>query len=250
LIAVERDGGAQIRQPCREHVDDPAAVAESDRTDLPSAFRPLPQVVGRGDEVVAGLRLFELRKQRARLVFVAGISAEWRKRIGSERDKVVDREPPCDVLDVRIQSTVLVNDEDARQLAFRVRRHREVAPGLGVSLRRRVLDGLGLDPLVVFRNLLGSDELRIQLIEQHRRGHPSGRILRSALQEPAPVERAVHVLIEQIQQPLVEILGRLPFHAVAPTSGKQKNWKRDISAVQCCSGFFCGLRMPLNVIHG
>ena len=45
-----------------------------------------------------------------------GIAAHRRQAVGRERHEVLERETARDVFDVRIESAVLVHDQDARQL--------------------------------------------------------------------------------------------------------------------------------------
>ena len=71
---------------------------------------------GRGVEVLGHLRAIDLAEQLAALLVVAGIAADRREAVRRERHEVLEREPPRDVLDVRVEAAVLVDDEDARQL--------------------------------------------------------------------------------------------------------------------------------------
>ena len=150
-----------------------------------------------GDEVLARLGLIELREHLAGLVFVAGIAAEREQRVRRERDEVVERQAARDVLDVRVQPAVLVDDEDRRQLAGGLGRPHEVAAHLAVALRRVVLDVLHLDARVVGLDDLRLGELRAELIEQHRGGHAADGVLGGLVEEAAAVERAVDVGVEQ-----------------------------------------------------
>ena len=105
-----------------------------------------------------------------------------------------------------------MNDQDGRQLARGLGRLREVAAHLAVALRRVVLDVLHLDARVFRLDDLRLEELRAELIEQHRRGHPPDRVLGGLVEKAAAVDRAVHVGVEQDEQLLVEIMSGLAFH--------------------------------------
>ncbi len=59
------------------------------------------------------------------------------------------------------------------------------------------------------------EELRAELIEQHHRGHATDGVFGSLVQKAAPVERAVHVGVEQGQHLLVEIMSSLLWHRLS-----------------------------------
>jgi hypothetical protein len=71
---------------------------------------------------------------------------------------------------------------------------------------------LRLDPRVLGLDHLRRHELRAELIEQHRGGHPAHRVLGGLIEKAAPVERAMHVGVEQNEQVLVEVVSGLAFH--------------------------------------
>ena len=90
---------------------------------------------------------------------------------------------------MRIETAVLVHDEHAGQLAAGGGRPDQVALHRSRALRRRVVDALRLQPLVVGCDLLRLDELRAESLQQHRRGDAAHRELRGAVQEAATVDR-------------------------------------------------------------
>jgi hypothetical protein len=165
----------------------------------------------RGDEVFAGLGLIELREYLARLVFVAGIAAEREKGVGSEGEEAVEGEMPSDVFDVRIQAAILMNHEDARKPVLRSLLKDEIAARFPIPLGRVELEILRLEPLV-----LGADYLRrkvgTELVEQHHRRDAANRELGGLVEEPAAVDAAVDVSIEQVEQLLIEIMCGLTGH--------------------------------------
>src|SRR5438034_2172929 len=212
LPAVEGYCRREIRQPRREHIDDAAAVAEPDRADLSGAVRSILQKARRGHEILPYPGLTELREDLPRFVLVARVAAERRQRVGRERHEVVERETPGNVLDVRIQPTVLVHDENARQLAFRGDRTHQVSTRLFRSLRRWILEVFALQTPVVLGYLLGLRELGIQRVQQRRRGQSADGKPCGAIEEAATVDRAMNVLIEEVQEFLVEITRLLAVH--------------------------------------
>ena len=176
----------------------------------------------RGEEILAGLRLIELLEFGARLVFVAGVTAERGQRVRRHRHEVVEGQAPRDVFDVRVEAAVLVHDEDAGQLPGGVGRAAHVHLDLAVALRRVDLDPLGLEALVVLGHLLRLGELRIQHVEQHHRGHAADRELGRAVEEGAPIDVPMHVVIEDGPELGIEIFrgqtfALLRFLHVAPS---------------------------------
>ena len=85
----------------------------------------------------------------------------------------------------------------------------QVTAHLAVALRRVEFDVLHLDARVLGLDDLRLDELRAELVEQHRGGDAADGILGGLVQEAAAVERAVDVGVEQDEQFLVEIVSSL-----------------------------------------
>jgi hypothetical protein len=185
--AVERHGRRQLGQLGGQVVGDAAAVAEADHADLAGAAAVRPAHAKRGDEVGARLRLVQLGEQRARLVLVAGIAAQREQRVRRVGDEALQRQAARDVLDVRVQAAVLVHDQDRRQLALGVRRHRQVAAHRAVALRRRQAFG----------------------------GHAGGGVFAGLVQEVAARQQAVYVLVEQLHHFRRKIVGGQAGHVVS-----------------------------------
>jgi len=162
----------------------------------------------RGEEIFRHPGAIELREQRQALLVIAGVAAERGQPIGREGDEIGERETARDVLDIGVEATIFVDDEDRREPG-RVRRPHQVALDAAIALRRRHRGGFGLDPLVVRRNLDRPGVIRPQHLEERGGGQPAdGEFLR-AMQKPAAADRAMHVAVEQVQQPLREIRCRL-----------------------------------------
>ena len=180
-------------------------VAEADGPELAGRIGTGAEVVGRGHEVLARLGLVQRREQLARLVLGARIPAKREQRVGRKGHVVVERDPPRDVLDVRVQPAVLVHDQHRRQLARRLGRPHQIPAHLLVALGRRVLHVRRRQPRVVFGDLLRLGELRVQRVEHHRRGHAADGVLAGLVEEATAVERAVDVGVKQDQQFGIEI---------------------------------------------
>ena len=165
------------------------------------------QHVGGGDEILARLRLVELAEQRARVVFVARITAQREQRVRRKRDEVFQRQTTRDVFDMRIQAAVLVNDQHHRQRLADLGRFHKIAARGAVTLRRGEFDVLRDQPRIVTGDFLRRGELRAERGEQPRRGAGADREARRADEEAATVDRAVDVLVEQLQHFWIEIPG-------------------------------------------
>src|ERR1051326_7501371 len=117
LRAVERHAGVEVAaHPHRQLIDDAAAIAEPDRAQFAGRIRPLLQPCRGGLEVFHHLAAVELAKHLRRLFLIAGVAAGGGQLIRREGNKVRDREPPRDVLDVRVEPAILVHDENHRLL--------------------------------------------------------------------------------------------------------------------------------------
>src|SRR6185503_6264819 len=75
-------------------------------------------------------------------------------------------------------------------------------------------------------HLLRLGELRGQLVEQHPRGQATHREPGGAEQEAAPVDHAVNVSVEEVQQILRIVTRSLAFHRSSARSGLLKLYTR------------------------
>ena len=103
---------------------------------LPVRFgRAFSQLRG-GDEVLGHLRASTCPNMLRRPFLRRRDSRRAGQPVGREGQEAGDAEAARDVLDVRIEAAVLVDHEDAGQLAAGVGRAHEVALDLAVALRR------------------------------------------------------------------------------------------------------------------
>ena len=139
--------------------------------------------------------------QLARRVLAGGRAADERQQIDRVGEIAFDREPARDVLEVRIEPAVLVDDEDDRALALGLGA-REVAVDL--ALGRVVGEALGRQPRVVGRDDRG---LRVVVLQQRQqRGGGRGRAgeLGQAVEEFAAVHAAMGEAVVEIDDFLVQ----------------------------------------------
>ena len=116
---------------------------------------------------------------------------------------------------MRVQPSILVDDEDRRQLARGLCRLRQVTAHLSVTLRRLVFDALHLDARIFGLDGLRFEKLRAELIEQNRSGDAADGVLGRFIEKPAAIDRAVNVGVEENEQFLVEIMSSLTFHVTS-----------------------------------
>ena len=106
-----------VGKPNRQRVGHASAEAESHDADGTIAISMLLEEASRRDEVFGNLVAIELALHGPAFVVIAGIASQRSEGIGAEGDESGDSSPSHDILNVGIQTTVLMNDENARQLS-------------------------------------------------------------------------------------------------------------------------------------
>ena len=218
--AVVRHAGLQIRAHRRSEVIHHAtAVAEPGRAELAGGKLVGLQKPRAVEEIRAQLRLVEVALQRAAVVVVARIAADRKQAVRRERKKALDRGAAGDVLDVRIEAAVFVDDDHRRKRPHAHGLHEIAAHGARIAAGRRIVHVLGLDARVGKR-----DGLRFGIARQKRLRHDEApRAERpGALEELAPVDAAVAVLVIQIEHALVDLdLANCAMRALLRCSGRK-----------------------------
>jgi hypothetical protein len=72
------------------------------------------KISNRTHQIFDRLPFIESTDQCARLILIRRRAAEWAQQIGSQCQKTFQRYPADDVLDMRIQPSIFVNDDDGR----------------------------------------------------------------------------------------------------------------------------------------
>lgn len=134
--AVEDHARLVVRARRRDPTDDAATPAEPDDADLPGRVGAAAEVVDRPERVGEGDRRLHLGEPGPRLVLGRRGAADRRHQVGRQRDVARDGRAPGDVPDVRLYTTVLVDDDDAGRLrvpdrAGEVALHRPLRAGVG-----------------------------------------------------------------------------------------------------------------------
>ena len=151
---------------------------------------------GRRDHVLA----FRLGVKLARLVLVGGRAAIDGQQIGRQRQKAFRRVSAGDILDVGVQSPVLVDDEHGRPLALVLRPHQVTAD---FSLRRIIGHAFSHKPGVVGHNDRGLGVVVRQ--QRHQRGGSRGRAdqLGEPVEKLAPVHAAMGEMMVEVDDALI-----------------------------------------------
>ena len=113
-----------------------------------------------------------------------------------ERDIVFGPEAARHVLDIRIQTTVFVHYQDARQFPGSFRRTDQIPFDVAVALRGRHGYVFGLNAAVVLRYLLRPSVIRTQAFPDGRGCQAADRELLCTIQETPAIQFAVHVTVE------------------------------------------------------
>jgi hypothetical protein len=162
-----------------------------------------------GEEILHQLRAVERRLHLAPLLVGAGVAAERREPVGAEGEVARLGGAPHHVLDVGVEPAVLVDHQ-----------HRRERPGGARGLRHEAADravALGAFVVAVIvsisgssgRHLLRERVVRLELFEDHRAGDARGGVLARAGDEVALRHLAVHVAVEDLEDPRVEVAGLL-----------------------------------------
>ena len=184
--------------------------------------------MGCGNEVLARLALVQAGEGSDGLVLVAGVAARGCQRIGREGHEAVQREAAGDVLNVRVQAAVFVNDQHGGQLVrARAGKAGQVAFDAAGAGGRRVAEPFDFEPWVVLGHLLAGCEVGAQRGQQAGRRHARLGELFRLRKKSAPVQVAVDISVEEDQYFLVKVLGgqacwhgMLPCKSAAYAAGK------------------------------
>src|ERR1019366_8494652 len=119
---------------------------------------------------------------------------------------------PRHVFNVGVETTVFVDDQDGGDLSRYLGGTNVIAANAAVAIRRRHGDVLGLEPLVVGRDLLRERVVGPEALPKSQGGYAADRELLRAIEECTAVDLAVNVTVEQVQQLLRIIRRFFSFH--------------------------------------
>ena len=220
--AVERHCRRQIRsQPDGQRIGDVAPKTETGDSDLTRAERMRFQPERGGHEIFGHLVAVDGSEQHAAFVVVTGKAAHGGEPVRRKRHEVRQSEAARDVLDMRIQAAIFVDDDNPGQLRRRrvscVGTHRphEISLDDAVSLRRR--DGFvsGIDPVIGSGHLLPQGVVRHQRFDNCCRSQPAyGKSLHTG-HKVTPTDLAVNEEVIQLYR-LTRQFGFRWLHCQAP----------------------------------
>ncbi len=204
--AVERHARLQVgAQGNRQGVHRAAAPAEAGDAERARRQRMRLEKTRAVEHVGAQLGLVEAGLQRAALVVVAGIAADRKQSIRRQRQEALRGGAPRHVLDVGVESAVLVDHQHGGERPLSARLHQVAAHGAGAAAGRGIADVARLDALVG-----EGDGLRLRVTGQQRLRHGQAGYARDRDrarpgQELAAVDVSVAVLVVEIVDALVDL---------------------------------------------
>ncbi len=146
-----------------------------------------------GDGIRIGLGCVECADHLPRLVLVIGCPTVRRQEIGRKRDETFERHAARNVSYVRVQATILVNDDDGGKLARGIGGSDEIS--LHFAVGAGIGDVLSLDTLVRLGDHFGFGTVG----SQHRRDCGSGRSRtrerRQSLHETAAIQSEMGIFV-------------------------------------------------------
>src|SRR5262249_10457399 len=155
---------------------------------------------GRRHKIFRYLATIELAEKLRSFLFISRISTQGGEAVRGECDEVRDRQTARDILDIRIEAAVLMDDQNRWQLSGGIRRTHQVAGNTPVAFWRLHCRSFSVDAAVVFRDLDRPGVIRPEHLEQRRGGHPSDSELLRASEKFAPGNFPMHVKVEQVQK--------------------------------------------------
>ena len=197
--------GVELRTRGGKAVDHEAAEAEADGADLAGRLGVALQERHRGDQRRDRVVLVHLRMQLARRVLAGWCPAHERKHVDRIRQVTFGREPAGDILEVRIEAAVLMDDQNDRALALGLGA-RQVAVDL--ALGRIVGEPLGREARVVGRDHRGMRVIILQQRQQRAGGGRRARERGQSIEKFTPGDAAMGETVVEIDDSLV--------HGVSP----------------------------------
>ena len=226
----------------------PPPIAEADDADLAGAIRARFQPERGSHEVLSHLVAVDFAERSDAGLVGPREAADAGEPVRSERHETGSTQAARDVFNVRREPAVLVDHENARQLAGGVGRPHEGSLNLAVALRGRHGHHLDLDALVVFGHLLRPGVIGTEGLQDPEGGQAADGELLRAFQESAAVDIAMDIFIEKIEYFLRKIAGLHAVHMQLPSQGKDITSAGPRSGLECPKD--CELLTPGDVCCG
>jgi hypothetical protein len=158
-----------------------------------------------GDEILTDLGAVERRELLARFVLVPQIAGQGRESVRCDRDEIIDGEAAGDVLDMWVEPAIFMRDDNDGQFLLHLCRPCDIGADGAIALWRGDVDPCRADARVSRGDHLADSEIGAKRRQHRRGGGHAARMDRTLAQEAAPVERAVHIGVEKVQNIAAEI---------------------------------------------
>ncbi len=165
------------------------------------------------DHVLAQLGLIQAPLHGAAIVVVAWIAADRRQPVRRQRQVPFDRGASRHVLDVGVQSAVLVDDQHRRKRSLAGRPYQVAAHPPRCAAGRCIVHVVPFDARVGKRDGVRFGVARQQAASHGQGGHAADGQGRRVREERAPVDPPMAVVVVEIENALVDVVR---FHRRAP----------------------------------
>ncbi len=234
LAAVIGHACIEVRLVDREVVHRAATPAEADGADLAVAVRASLQIGQRRLAIDDHVRLLQLADHLPALVLVGGRAAHGREIVETERDEALGRHAAGHVLDVRVETPVLMNDDHGRQLARGILRLHEIALE---ALRARNVHRFRRNPRIVLLDGLCLGIVVLQDRQQGCRGCRASGQSREFIEEVAAAHAAMGEVVIEVDDALIHggllVPGRKVAQPSGPTYRPRGLWKEVCPSQSC-----------------
>src|SRR5262245_57096921 len=113
-LTVERNCSSEIgAHSDGKRIGNATAVTEAGHANFAGAIRASFQPLCGGEEILLLLGSINLTEELATLIVITRVAAYGRQPVSGERHESLQSKPAAYVFNVRVQSTILVHDEDA-----------------------------------------------------------------------------------------------------------------------------------------
>ena len=179
--------------------------------EIGQGFEPSP----RRGEILLHLDRIDPAEKLGAFLIVAGIAADRGQPVGGEGDEIGERQTPGHILDVWVEPTIFVDNQDRRQFVG-AGGPDQIALDAAVALRGRDGHELGDNPAVIGLDLDRPRVIGPQHLEQRRGADALGSVLLRAIEEAPAGYAAVHIGVEDVQEFLGKVRRLFSLHESLP----------------------------------
>ena len=169
-----------------------------------------------GNEVLGHLFAIAFGLHGPAFIIVAGITSKRRESVRCQGQESVHGKPSCHVGDVRIQAAIFVDDQDSRKFPIAGRPFvswsGQQPLHFPCSVWRGVADRFGLDPRVIWLDLLGPRVVRCEVREKRLDSQATHGESGHSLEVLAAIDPTMGVIIIDLQHSGIEFVGSFALH--------------------------------------